>query len=268
MINHKSTPVQYQQGWTEFYKLRFKVSPDVLIPRPETELLVDEVLNSIKYYVPGIKDITVIDLGTGSGNIAIAIAKNAPNMNCSLACYGVSLWASSSANHLFPAKSDLATYSGSRIKIIATDISSKALGLAAQNAKLHGVEDKITWVQSDLLNFPKPSSPLILNTGYLILVTNLPYIPSARIPYLDSSVKDFEPLLALDGGEDGFDLYRQLFQQISRQPGRLLPKLVIGEIDYTHGELAQAEVKKFFPKAEVEVKTDLTKKQRILLIKF
>lgn len=222
-----SKPSQYTKGWVEFYKLRFKVNENVLIPRPETELLVDEVL---KYYTLHPKPYTLLDIGTGAGNIAISLA-------CNLKGY--------------------------RTNIIATDISKTALKIAKQNAELHGVEDKIEFIKSDLLeNFNYTLSP---KPYTLIIVTNLPYIPSERIPYLDSSVKDFEPHLALDGGPDGFDLYRKLFQQISR----LHPKgavLIIGEIDYTHRELALSEAYKYFPKAEVEVKTDLVHKQRILLI--
>ncbi len=220
-----SKPSQYIKGWVEFYKLKFKVIPDVLIPRPETELLVDEVLSFLQttnHQPPT----TIFDLGTGTGNIAISIAKNAPNIN-----------------------------------IIATDISPKALKVATQNAKFHGVEKQITFIESNLLD--------AVNTNIDVIVTNLPYIPTARIPYLDSSVKDFEPHVALDGGEDGFGLYRKLFSQISTfKPQGLKPKLLIGEIDYTHGELAVNEALKFFPKAEVEVKTDLSHKQRILKITF
>lgn len=222
-----SKPSQYIKGWVEFYKLKFKVTPDVLIPRPETELLVDEVLNYCKLSPANCQ--LVLDVGTGAGNIAISVAKNA----------------------LY-------------IKIIATDISKKALNIAKQNAKFHGVENKIKFIQSNLLsdlNYtldPKPYT--------LIIVTNLPYIPSARIPYLDSSVKDFEPHIALDGGKDGFELYRKLFTQIKEKG--LKPNLIIGEVDYTHGELAINEAQKYFPEAQVEVRKDLAYLQRILVVRL
>ena len=211
-----SKPYQYTKGWVEFYKLKFKVTPDVLIPRPETELLVDAVLS----YKPQ----TVLDLGTGSGCIAISLAKNLP-----------------------------------KSKIFASEISKKALKIAKQNAKFHQVN--IKFIVSNLLE--KITEPVD------VIVTNLPYIPSARIPYLDSSVKDFEPLLALDGGADGFALYRKLFRQLQKLSHRRRPLswLLIGEIDYTHGELAVNEALKYFPDAQVEVKTDLAHKQRILTIK-
>lgn len=213
-------PIQYQKGYVEFYKLRFKVNSDVLIPRPETELLVDIVLKNIQ------KNTVVLDIGTGAGNIAVSIAKN------------------------------------SDAKIIASDVSKKALKIARQNAKLHGVEEKITFIQSNLLSdFPCNLLPVACS---LIIVTNLPYIPTARIPYLDSSVKDYEPHAALDGGEDGFELYRELFSQIREKDWK--PKLITGEIDYTHGELAAIEAQKSFPDAEVEVKKDLAHLQRIIKI--
>jgi len=218
------TPPQYLKGWVEFYKLKFKVTPDVLIPRPETELLVDEILN----FILPTSHFTLLDIGTGSGNIAISIAKNAP-----------------------------------KVKIFAIDISEKALAVARENAKKHKVDKRIFFLKSDLLDSIGSSG---LQNDNLIIVTNLPYIPSHRIPFLDPSVKDFEPWVALDGGSDGFDLYRKLFSQMVEK--KLFPKLLVGEIDYTQGEIAIRESQKYFPKATVEVKTDLAKKQRILLIRF
>jgi len=208
-------PIQYAKGFVEFYKLKFKVTPDVLIPRPETELLVDLVLQ--------IKPNTLLDLGTGAGNIAISVAKNL-----------------------------------STVKITATDISKKALFIAKQNAKFHKTENKTAFLQSDLLSKVKVPSEVI--------VTNLPYIPTARIPYLDSSVKDYEPYIALNGGRDGFELYRKLFIEIVQK--NLYPNYLIGEIDYTHGEIAVLEALKYFPMCRAEVKLDLTHRQRILILTF
>lgn len=215
-----STPEQYLKGFVEFYRLKFKVDGRVLIPRPETELLVDYVIH---YCTLHPEPCTLIDIGTGSGNIAISLAKNLK-----------------------------------KTKIFATDISEEALELARENAKLNKAQDRIFFLQSDLLEK--------VNGKPDIIITNLPYIPRGRIPYLDPSVKDFEPWIALDGGSDGFDLYRKLFQQIIEKKLKL--KLILGEIDYTHGELAKTEAQKYFPKAHVEVKTDLAQKQRLLLIKF
>ncbi len=238
----KNEPIQYKRGWIEFFKLKFKVTPDVLIPRPETELLVEEVIK----FVTGSSllvnsstrknetrvssyEHTILDLGTGSGAIAISLAKNLPNVN-----------------------------------IIASEVSPKALEIAKLNAKFHQVEDRIEFKISDLLS--SINSELLTLNSELIIVTNLPYIPGYRIPYLDSSVKDFEPHVALDGGSDGFDLYRKLFQQINEKGWK--PKLILGEIDYTQGDTAYIEATNHFPDAQVEVKTDLAHLQRILTIRL
>jgi release factor glutamine methyltransferase len=208
-------PKQYQQGWTEFYKLKFIVTEDTLIPRPETELLVDEILK--------IKPKTLLDIGTGSGCIAIAVAKNLPD-----------------------------------IKILATDISEKALEVAAKNAKFHKVEDKIFFQKRDLLEG--------MHATPEIIVTNLPYIPTARLLHIDPMVTDWEPKVALDGGIDGFELYRKLFTQMQQR--KLYPKYLIGEIDSTQAELVLQEIKVRFPNAKVEVKEDLAKMQRYFVIRF
>lgn len=216
-------PKQYKQGWTEFYKLKFFLNENSLIPRPETELLVDEILK--------LNPDTVLDLGTGSGNIAIAVAKNLPH-----------------------------------VKIFATDVSEKALEVARKNAKFHKVENQVIFLKSDLLEYLASH----LEGGRVkvpdIIVTNLPYIPTARLLYIDPMVTEWEPRVALDGGQDGFELYRKLFTQIEQK--KLYPKYLIGEIDYSHADFVYDEVRRFFPKAEVEVKHDLAKKQRYFVVKF
>lgn len=210
-------PKQYQQGWTEFYKLKFKLTPDVLIPRPETELLVDEVLK--------LNPAKVIDLGTGSGCIAISIAKNLP-----------------------------------QVKIVAVDISDKALLIAEQNAKFHKVENQIILLKGDLVDFlPKGAK-------FDVIVANLPYIPTARLMLIDPMVTEFEPMLALDGGRDGFELYCRLFQQMKEN--QIFPKVLIAEIDAEQGQAALAEVKQYFPSAQAVIKQDLAKLDRILIVRF
>lgn len=223
-------PRQYQQGWTEFYKLKFIVTEDTLIPRPETELLVDEVLALTKTSKHpeeqnsdegSIK--TIMDIGTGSGIIAISIAKNNPDL-----------------------------------RVLATDISEKALEVAKKNAKFYKLDNKIFFQQRDLL--------MGMQVAPDIIVTNLPYIPKARLLHIDPMVTDWEPMIALDGGEDGFELYRTLFNQIKNM--NLYPKYLIGEIDYTQADLVKAEVKHRFPHALVEVKEDLAKMQRYFIVEF
>ncbi len=225
-------PKQYVQGFTEFYKLKFKLTPDVLIPRPETELIVDWVLSALggkpQLGIGSVGEIklnpdkppTLVDIGTGSGCIPISIIKN-----------------------------------NSKVKTVAIDISAKALEVARLNAKLHHVESKIFFVENDLLTNFKQSPDII--------TANLPYIPSARLMHIDPMVRDFEPKLALDGGYDGFELYRQLFKQMKEQ--NIKPQLFIGEIDEEQSDIAKVEAKRYFPEARIEIKQDLAKKPRFLV---
>lgn len=232
-------PEQYKRGWVEFFKLKFKVTPDVLIPRPETELLVEKVIK--------INPKLVLDVGTGAGNIAISVAKNLKG-----------------------------------VRVTATDVSEDAIKIAKQNAKLHGVEEKVEFIHADLLDVYSSSVARSLKAKSSLrragsnskdalfvpdlIVTNLPYIPSERIEYLDASVKDFEPRVALDGGDDGFGLYRKLFEQMIQK--KIIPSFFIGEIDYTHAEIAVTCALKYFPKARIEVEKDLAHMQRFLVIEF
>lgn len=229
-----SAPKQYKQGFTEFYKLKIKLTPDVLIPRPETELLVDFVLSATgNTSGPGFKSpkvlpkkdtpFTVVDIGTGSGCIPIALAKNSKN-----------------------------------IKLVAIDTSEKALAVAKKNAEFHRVIQKIFFIENNLLkNFQQSPD---------IITANLPYIPSARLMHIDPMVKDFEPRLALDGGYDGFEIYRELFAQMKNQ--QIKPQLFIGEIDDEQKDIALVEAKKYFPSAQSEVVKDLAQKNRFIVIIF
>lgn len=170
-------PLQYIFGEQEFYGLPFSVNPSVLIPRPETELLVEEALRRIPDLFPENQPLTVVDVGTGSGAIII-----------SMAVHGSCNWS-----------------------YITVDISPEALETAKGNARRNGVERKIKFLQGDLL------APFIQEDGEKpvhVLLSNPPYIPSGDIPTLDSQVKDHEPLTALDGGADGLDLYRRMIKQL------------------------------------------------------
>jgi release factor glutamine methyltransferase len=227
-------PKQYQQGYTDFYKLKIKLTPDVLIPRPETELMVDFVLSATgNNSGPGFGSpvvipeketpFTVVDIGTGSGCIPIAIAKNSKN-----------------------------------IKLIAIDTSEKALGVAKKNAEFHHVTKKIFFVQNNLLKDFKQSPDIV--------TANLPYIPTARLMHIDPMVKDFEPRLALDGGYDGFELYRELFAQMRNQ--QIKPRLFIGEIDDEQKDIALVEARRYFPGVKAEIVKDLAQKNRFIVLLF
>ena len=152
-------------GNVDFCGYEIDINEDVLCPRPETEELVEKALTCIK------TDMRVLDLCTGSGCIAIAIAKK------------------------------------SGAKVVASDISLKALDVAKANIEKHGLTADVDVVESDL--FEK------IDGKFDVIVSNPPYIPTKAIDNLDKEVKDFDPTIALDGGEDGLDVYRKIANEVS-----------------------------------------------------
>jgi len=167
-----SEPIPYILGFKEFYGLKFLVNKSVLIPRPETEKLVEEILAYCLKQKN--QNLTVVDVGTGSGCIAITLAVKNPKLN-----------------------------------IIATDISPQALEVATKNSRLHQVENRIKFIQSDLLE--KVSSKLD------IIAANLPYISTTNWEKLPKEIKNFEPKLALDSGKTTMLLYKKLFKQAAKK---------------------------------------------------
>lgn len=123
----KREPVAYILGHKEFYGLDFFVNKNVLIPRPESELLVDEIVQNLQHYTLHTTHYTIVDVGTGSGAIAVAVAEKCKMQNLS------------------------AGKAGAKCKILATDISSQALRVARKNARMNRVEKKITFLKGNLL---------------------------------------------------------------------------------------------------------------------
>jgi len=162
-------PIQYIIGYTEFSGLRFKVNRHVLIPRPETEILIDEVLAIINKQID--KNLLMLDLGTGSGNVAISLTKL--YKNC---------------------------------KIVASDIDSNALKVANENAKIHGVNDQIVFVASDLFK-----NLTCYQGSFDFIISNPPYVDFKSS--INTQSLSFEPKIALDGGDAGLFFYKKIFQQ-------------------------------------------------------
>jgi len=167
-------PVSYIIGTREFWSLDFEVTPDVLIPRPETELIIDEAIKRGRAAFSG--DLgekgarpLFIDVGTGSGVLAVVLAKEFPNAT-----------------------------------VVATDVSDGALRVAKRNAERHGVADRITFVETSFLDGLEQSADLI--------VSNPPYVPAVSAPGLTPEVLDYEPSVAVFGGNDGLDGLRRVFQ--------------------------------------------------------
>lgn len=169
-------PVAYLTGEKEFWSLDFGVNPEVLIPRPETELLVEE---SLKILSAGSEKKTVIELGTGSGAVAVALAKSVLDPD--------------------------------RLGLIATDLSWPALQTAKKNAARHGVEKVISFVCGNWL------TPFSARRKWVdLLVSNPPYIAEAEMGSLPRTVKGFEPYQALTGGKDGIEAFQAIFKQAGR----------------------------------------------------
>ena len=166
-------PLQYLLGEAEFMSLTFRVGPGVLIPRPETELLVEKTLEHAKAMPPEREEIRILDIGTGSGCIAIALA------------------------HALP-----------RARVTALDISREALGWAAKNCEYHGVGSRVNLLEHDLSQPPLPEWIFYFD----LAVANPPYVRQADWQTLDPEIRDHEPRQALVGGEDGLDVYRNLAQ--------------------------------------------------------
>jgi len=228
------TPLPYILGRWEFFGLEFRINQHVLIPRPETELLVEKSISFLKNN-PDKRN--VIDVGTGSGIIAISIAKHIPDA-----------------------------------KIIATDISPKALEIAKRNAVKHNVQNQIEFVECDLIPDRRPqTADAIENSSAIsgqwsidLICANLPYIPTQTLRELKIYGK--EPTLALDGGEDGLDLYRKLFSIVSNNRRSLSQLVWLCEIEETQGMSAPKLVREYFDDAIVNVYQDLAGKDRIVEI--
>lgn len=176
-----SLPKAYREGCVDFYGRKFKVTPNVLIPRPETEMIIDSVLSlSGKAYLPGVKaskaevdcdNLTIVDVGTGSGCIAATLQLELPGA-----------------------------------KVFAVDISEKALDVAKENAEILGAD--VTFSRSDLLSGVASDNV----NGDLIIVANLPYV-DREWEWLDREALSFEPEEALYAEDGGLALYKRLFRE-------------------------------------------------------
>ncbi len=200
-------PIQYITGEQEFYGLALGVTPAVLIPRPETEHLVEAVLAEMKRAEmkqvemkraalnasqPTRSPLRILDVGTGSGAIAIALAHHLPHAH-----------------------------------ITAIDLSAAALDVAASNAERHGLSDRIRFLESDLLDALDANE-----LGYGAVVSNPPYVPTADRASLHPQVRDHEPAAALFAGADGLDIYRRLVPQAR---AALLPNGLLA-MEIGHGQ--------------------------------
>lgn len=239
-------PLPYVLGKWEFFGLEFKVTPEVLIPRPETELLVETAISWLQQRpainrrdrdtksaaCPGrqareadLGMLRVIDIGTGSGCIAIALAANLPEL-----------------------------------RVEATDISPEAIDVAKRNAKNFCVSNRIEFLCCNL--FPIAGTFDFRLSTFNMIVANLPYIPTETLHNLP--VYGREPTIALDGGADGLDIIRRLLVEAPRHlaPGGL----ILLEIEASQGAKVLSLAQDAFAEAEIHLHRDLSDHDRLLEI--
>lgn len=212
-------PLAYILGLKEFYGIELEVSPDVLIPRPESEYLVEQALFASMMRASE-SDWVIVDVGTGSGALAISLAIHLP-----------------------------------MARIYATEKSPRAADVAARNIQRHNVADRVTLVQGNLLD-DVPENPDII-------LANLPYIRSEAMADLQPEVQ-WEPKEALDGGDDGLDVIRDLLKQA---PGKLKEGgMLLLEIDPHQASPLEEMGRSLFPGAEVSVQRDLAGLDRYFVV--
>ena len=225
-------PLQYVTGEMPFRHIVLRCERGVLIPRPETEVLVDAALEGVDAAVSrrggdvvGERAVRVLEVGTGTGCVALSIASERPGT-----------------------------------LVTATDLSDRAIRLAARNREALGLEDAVELVECDLASGVDPA----LMGSFSVLVSNPPYIPTRVLrEEVPAEVVDYEPKLALDGGPDGLDVFRRLLElsATALEPGGTLAvELYEGSLDDA-AALAGAQG----GWASVEVREDLTRRPRVLV---
>ena len=214
-------PWPYISGHREFYGLDLRVGPRVFIPRPETELLVDLALERA-HALPTDRDILIADACTGSGAIAVALAVHLPNA-----------------------------------RVYATDISTQSLDMAQRNCEYHGVADRVTVLDVDLL--------AKVPSGLDIVVSNPPYVPRTELPYLAREVRT-ETLVSLDGGDGGLEIIRVLLPQAL---GRLRrPGAFVMELSPEQGDAVREMCLGIVPDANVTLHNDLAGLTRAVCVQL
>ncbi len=229
----KNLPLAYLTGHQEFYGFDFAVNKGVLIPRPETELMVEKTLDLI---TPDTRRLTVIDLGTGSGCIIISLAK------------------------LLESR-----FKNRELKMIGIDISQKALVIARKNAKLNGVDKNIKFTQGNLLAPILKNNKFAISHSSLVILCNLPYLTPEQIKN-SPSIKH-EPSLALVAGTDGLRYYRVLLKQIKELKRRYhRPLNIFCEIDTSQYKKFISLIKSNLPDSNCLIFKDLAGKKRLIKI--
>jgi len=205
-------PTAYILGHWEFYGINFCVDWRALVPRPETELLVEKAIELGQFMLESGRQIAIADIGTGCGAIAISLALALP-----------------------------------QAEIYATDVSTSALQVAEMNCRRHAVNGRVKLLRGDLLEpLPRPVD---------MIVANLPYVRHSEIRDLAPEIRDYEPVLALDGGEDGLHVIQQMLEQMPAKLNREASCLL--EVGQGQDEAVTLLIETYFPEARTESIVDL-----------
>jgi release factor glutamine methyltransferase len=230
-------PIAYILGHREFFGLDFKVTPDTLIPRPETELMVEEILKHESQSSPLKRKHCIVDVGTGSGCIIISLAHEL-----------------------------LRNHSDVHYDFYGVDISSRAIAVAQDNARKHTLEKNITFIRSDLL---ETISQKIIDESFdsLIIAANLPYLSHTIYTSSIPDVKNFEPSSALISEEDGLRHYQRLLEQIQtiQTEKKSMSVKLFFEISPEQKSSIEKLIRDYFPQANIEIKKDFAQKYRLAI---
>jgi release factor glutamine methyltransferase len=219
-------PIAYLTGRAHFFNLEFDVTRDVLIPRPDTETLVENVLQTVRH-TAGLESPRILDLCTGSGCIAAALA--------------------------------------TRLKsavVVATDISEKAAAIARRNLERLGLAERVTVAVGDLF---EPIGTLADPRPFDLIVANPPYIATAQLATLDASVREYEPPLALDGGPDGLVVHRRILAGAAAHLTSIGQLFL--EIAFDQGQAARALAGEFADFDSVRILKDHGGRERVLALR-
>lgn len=217
-------PLQYIIGRQEFWGLEFTVTHNVLIPRPETELLIETAINILR---DANKQAMIVDLCTGSGCVAVSLAKELANA-----------------------------------RIFAVDKSSQALAVARENAQRHGVSDRIRFLEGDLY---APLEELDIRGLVDVITANPPYIRSGDLPMLQPEVRDYEPELALIAGTEGTEVQQKIIESATdllEKHGTLIMEMGMGQ-----AEILKRMIDEVGTYDKPEILKDLAGIDRVLVVK-
>lgn len=224
-------PVAYLLGSKEFYGRRFLVNSATLIPRPETEEMIEHIKHDVASFSEDTASIDVVDIGTGSGNIIVTLKKEITR---------------------------------ERMRFFGLDISSAALEVAQKNASLHDASS-IIFLHSDLLS---AYVPYLQNDTHLILAANLPYLSQTIFASSPEDVKNFEPQSALLSEQEGLAHYFSLLHMISSLLPLMKSILLYMEISPEQSRTLSSSITQQFPEAKVRIIPDLSGKERFVRVAF